>query len=100
MSSKLNRNLTKTDDLRPVLIVVDVHPEKWTPKYPLIKIQLGKMNDEDQVKDFLFRFSKYIAAKDFGKIKWSQKFQRLKDLKKIFPIEINLISLDINIVTK
>lgn len=84
-------------DLRPILIITDVHPEEWTPKHPLIKLQLGKINEEDKVRNFLFRFSKYLASGDFGKIKWENRFQRLKQLKKFFPIEINLISVDINL---
>lgn len=83
------------EDLRPVLVVIDVHPEKWTPRNSLIKLQLGKMRNEDEVKDFLFKFSKHIAAGDFGKIKWHDRLQRLRELKKFFPIEINLISIDV-----
>lgn len=85
----------KIADVRPILIVTDVHPEKWTPKNQLIKLQLGKIRSEDEVKDFLFRFSKYIACEDFGKIRWRERVRRLGELKKTFPIEINLVSIDV-----
>ena len=42
----------KTTDTRPILIITDVHPAKWTPKQPMIKIQLDKIKTEDDIKNF------------------------------------------------
>ena len=78
-------------DLRPILIVTGVHPGKWTKKNKMIKIQLGKIKTEDEVKQFLFQFTRWFANEDLGKIKWDLRLKRLKEQTKHFPVIFDLI---------
>jgi len=81
----------KTEDLRPILVIIDVHPDDWSTRIPMIKLQLGRLENEDQVRAFLAQFTTHIAANDFGNVSWEQRFQRLNRIKSNFPIIIELI---------
>jgi len=81
----------RSEDLRPVLVIVDVHPDDWFTGIPMIKLQLGKLENENQVKAFLSQFTMHIASKDFGSLSWDQRFQRLGRIRSSLPIIISLI---------
>ena len=69
-------------DMRPILVVTQAHPEDWTPTEPMIKIQLGKMKNADDVRNFLMLLSQWFASEDLGRIDWELRVQRLKTAAK------------------
>jgi len=81
----------KVTDLRPILIIVDVHPAEWMPKLPMIKIQLGKIEAEDAVKNFLVQLTRWLSAEDLGRIQWELRLQRLKEAVRYLPAIIELL---------
>jgi len=81
----------KTTDLKPVLVITEIHPAEWTPNKPMIKIELGKLKREDDVKNFLLLLTKWLADEDLGKIRWKLRMQRLKDYASQLPVLISLI---------
>ena len=78
-------------DLRPVLIITDVHPGDWTPQNPMITIQLGKITSEDEIKHFLSQLTRWFASEDLGKLRWELRLKRLKLLAKKLPAVIQLL---------
>jgi len=85
----------KVTDLRPILVITEVHPAEWTPKLPMIKIQLGKVETEDAVKNFLLQLTRWLTAEDLGRIQWELRLQRLKELARPLPAIIELLSISI-----
>ena len=81
----------KVTDLRPVLVITEVHPEEWTPDMPMIKIQLGRIETEDTVKNFLFQLTYWLATEDLGRIRWELRLQRLKKIAAHIPAVIELL---------
>jgi hypothetical protein len=81
----------KVTDLRPVLVITEVHPAEWTSEAPLIKIQLGKIETEDAVKNFLLQLTRWLAAEDLGRIRWELRLQRLKEVATHLPAVIELL---------
>ena len=81
----------KTADLRPILVIIDKHPAEWTSKDFMIKIQLGKIDTEDGVRNFLLQLTRWLAAEDLGRIQWELRWQRLKKIASYLPAIIELI---------
>jgi len=79
------------NDLKPILVVIDVHPDDWSVRIPMIKLQLGKLQSEDQVRAFLSLFTAHLSASDFGSISWEQRFDRLSTIRSNLPIMVSLI---------
>jgi len=83
----------KVRDVRPVLIVIDRHPDKWVSlEHKMIKIQLGKLNTEEDVRNFLAKFIQYLRKEDTGGLSWQVRLERLKQVVKPLPIIIDLVS--------
>jgi len=80
-------------DLRPVLVITQTHPNEWKKGMPAIKIQLGKIDNENQVRDFLFRLSRLIRSEDFGGTKWLNRREMIKRFAEHLPIVVDLIGL-------
>jgi hypothetical protein len=80
----------RVDDMRPVLVVTDVHPGHWSLKDPMIKIQLGQLETEDMVKHFLDRLARWFKSENLGALSWSSKLQMLNDYTQGFPAIIEL----------
>jgi len=81
----------KTNDLRPILIITEIHPAEWTSDDPMVKIQLGKIGNEDDMKNFLFQITQWFATEDLGKIQWELRLQRLKEITRHLPAIIEII---------
>lgn len=81
----------KVTDLRPILVITEVPPAEWTPKLPMIKIQLGKIKTEDGVRNFLLQLTRWLATEDLGGIRWELRLQRLKEAARYLPAIIELL---------
>lgn len=81
----------KADDARPVLVVIDRHPDKWMPlEHEMIKIQLGGLHTEEDVANFLDKFTLFLRQEDLGGLACVQRLERLKDVMKTLPVSIQL----------
>jgi len=60
---------------------------------PAIKIQLGKMKEENETRDFLFKLGRLIQSEDFGGAKWLNRTETVKRFAKHLPIVVELIGL-------
>lgn len=81
------------NDSRPVLVITQTHPNEWRKGMPAIKVQLGKMDDEDKIREFLFKLSRLIADEDFGGTKWLNRKEMVKRFAQHLPIVVDLIGL-------
>jgi len=60
------------------LVIIDKHPTEWKPEDYMIKIQLGQMENEEEIKKFLDRFTRWLADENLGRIGWEVRLQKLK----------------------
>lgn len=81
----------KDNDLRPILIITDVHPAEWTPQDTMLKIQLGRIESADRIRHFLSQLARWLADEDLGKVRWELRLKRLKELVKKIPAIIDLL---------
>lgn len=75
----------KYGDRWPILLIMQRHPKEWKPKDKLVKIQLGNMKDDADIRDFLFQLAQLVLSDDFGRIRWQIKKERIIQIAKKIP---------------
>lgn len=83
----------KPRDRRPVLIITQDHPNEWTDGMPAIKVQLGRIENEDEIRNLLFELSRLISSDDFGGAKWLVRKNKVKRLAKKLPVIVEIVGL-------
>jgi hypothetical protein len=78
---------------RPVLVITQIHPDDWRHGDPPIKIALGRIRDENEIKDFLFRLMKLLSSGGFGGAKWESRLESIKQIAGNLPVALQLVGL-------
>ena len=83
----------RDSDSRPVLVITQIHPDDWKKGMPAIKVQLGRMDNEDQIRVFLFRLCRLISSEDFGGAEWLNRTEIIRRFARRLPVFVELIGL-------
>lgn len=76
----------KWKDSRPILVITQVHPHEWKKEDGAIKIQMGRFNDENELRDFLRKLAILVCSEEFGMIKWELRKRRIREIGSKIPI--------------
>lgn len=76
----------KYEDRRPILLIMDKHPDKLQDGDKIIKIQLGPYEDNtDKLKDDLLKLSLLVKDAEFSKILWEERKKKILSILKAIP---------------
>jgi len=76
----------KPEDRRPILLIMDKHPDDLQPNDKIIKIQLGDYgSDTDKLKDDLFKLAQLVRNMEFGRILWEERKKKILEISSKIP---------------
>lgn len=73
-------------DARPVIVVTQKHPSRWSKGDPAIKIELGKISDRNQLALFLQSLCADLSSGDFGRALWTARAERIRRIGSTYGI--------------
>lgn len=65
---------------RPVLVITDKHPNRWTPRDHVIRIELGGFSDSNRLAMFLENLCSDLKSGDFGTASWTARWERITQI--------------------
>ena len=76
------------NDKKPILLILQKHPDDLQADDRVIKIQLGDFETEDEIRNFLSKLTKLVATDEFGKVQWEVKKIIIDIAKKVPYVDI------------